>query len=38
VRRRGKFDFRQQIDFRTVIGFLTFEDDIPVHPDRDYEI
>ena len=25
VRRRGRFDFRQQIDFRTVIGFLTFE-------------
>ena len=32
-------DFRRDTDFRIVIGFLlTFEDDIPVHLDRDYEI
>ena len=35
----GGFDFRRCTDFRIVIGFLlTFEDDIPVHSDRDYEI
>ena len=33
----GEIDIRRLIGFRIVIGFLTFEDDIPVHPDRDYE-
>ena len=33
----GEIDFRRPIGFRIVISFLTFEDNLPVHPDRDYE-